>query len=150
MRTPLRLLAVGSVLLLVGCSGDARDNKSRDAAFQDLFGFAPLSDVIDVKSSWRKNFSTYVCWIRVSCGVPTISKIRSHGRSWPDRFVILTIAPGAHAPAANSPPWWNDANLAAEPERFVLPRSTSAKLDMVYVWVDAGRGAVYAARNVAK
>lgn len=150
MKALFRLVGVGGLLMAVlGCSGDASDKQSRDAAFQELFGFAPPRDVSDVRSSWRKNFFHYVQWMRVNCGPPTLAKMRSQGKAWPERFVILTVEPGRQYPKVDAPSWWNDATLVAAPERFVLQGTTSSKLDVVYVWVDASAGVVFAARNVA-
>lgn len=147
-QTLQRAWTIG-LLVLVACSGSSHDRASRDAAFQELFGFPPSGDVTRIESSWRKVPGHYIRWVRADCGVATRATIRSHGKAWPERFVILTIRPGMRHPNVDVPSWWNEVDLSGELERFVLPGSSSARLDTVYVWVDSVAGTVYASRNVA-
>ena len=152
--------------MLFGCSqvGDATDAPSRAAAFQELFGFPVTSDVSSVTSSWYRSGSLYIRRIRVGCGPRTIELIRSQKRVDPSHYQIFQAAPGApHPPTRNVvpklwsssldaiPKWWTDAaDMPKNPGRFTLGWQTSSKQDLVFVWLDASAGVVYAARNVSE
>ena len=150
MKTPIWLLITACFTLVVfGCSrtGEAEDKPSRDAAFQEFFGFPPPTDVNEIRSSWHRDIQGhYVRWIGVSCGASTLMRIRSDAKPWPERFVILNGAPGT--PDNISPEWWTTSRGADLVDRFVLDRSESSGKDIVYVWADAKAGTLYAARNV--
>jgi len=152
--------------LLLGCSrvGEARDSRSREAAFQEVFGFPVPGDVTGVLSSWWRLDDSYVRWIRVGCGAPTMDAVRRLKRVQPSHFVMLTMKPGTPMGPRRrnvfqwwidnldaTPGWWlGAAGLPLNPEHFTLGSQTGAKQDLVVVWIDAGTGVVYAARMVCE
>ena len=159
-------MALVSFSLLLGCTrvGEARDSRSREAAFQEIFGFPAPSDVTDVISSWWKSSDSSVRWIRVGCGAPTIDAVRRLKRVQPSHYVMLTASPGAPMGPRRRKvfQWWTDnieampgwwvgaADLPINPERFTLGSQTAGKQDLVFVWLNAGTGVVYAARMVCE
>jgi hypothetical protein len=144
--------------------GEASDAQSRKAAFQEIFGSPAPGDVRSVASSWYRSGDIYIRWIRVGCGPQTIELVRARKRVEPSRYQVFQTTPGASHPPAPKivlklwldsrdaiPSWWIDAaDMPMNPERFTLGWRTSSKQDLVFVWLDASTGVVYAARNVSE
>jgi hypothetical protein len=152
MNKIVSLLLLTGVLLLSGCwgSGEAKDLKSRHAAFKEVLGFDASSSVTNIESSWYFLRDSYIKWLRFSCDEATISKIKSLKGESP-ATIHSEPAPGdAGHSNPNAPLWWTKAKLDyTSLENFTIDRSNTNFSDVVGIWIDTKTRTVYAARTAS-